>query len=691
MAYTTKSVDQIKANIILNIIQNVSEINDANVGSVLDYFATAFSQEIEEQYGDLDDIYTGTRISTATEDDLDELGTLLGVDRNLGSKASGFVTFRRNAPASPEFTISADKLIATQPDAENTQFQFIIKNDVTFKSSITDETQTFRNGVYDYKLDQRFIDSLTSIDGTVSAAPNTFIQGTDYSLVEDFDGTILDLTNFSLVNDCETIGDWSIGDEADTPTDNTSEYYQGTQSLNMLKSGTISSKLSYSRTLPSVISIVDKEAFVMVYIKDATELAKILKITIWNGSSSGLTNSLELDYLAANLIVGWNRLSIDRTSASNTVNGNPDAVNINYLKIEVTTSANSDTFVAGDLMMDMWFLANSESYEGMIVRFDKDQTQPDTNTDIVVDYVPLSYEVEVEADEVGVGYNVAKGTIIFKVSNFPNTDRIYNYKTYTNGINLETDDVYRDRIQNATQLKTNATIDAIRYNVLDLDYVQSCTVIDTPDKSTSNENIIFNTGVDKYTLLHEVAQDNVSLIVGNSLGSSDYVNGTDFILTEENEIDFGIGGVAPSDTATFYVSYGYKWLGHFFVYVVGDAGSLTALQLQEVEDVVEDTRSAGTVPHVIEPTYVSIDISLGLTIDPTFTEVTIQDNTETAIESYINSLGTGGDVLLAGVISAAMAVDGVTNVSITDIAGGGVSDYTIDEDEVAQSGVISIS
>ena len=38
-----------------------------------------------------------------------------------------------------------------------------------------------------------------------------------------------------------------------------------------------------------------------------------------------------------------------------------------------------------------------------------------------------------------------------------------------------------------------------------------------------------------------------------------------------------------------------------------------------------------------------------------------------------------------------MDIEGVNNVVVTDIGGGGSSDYTINEDQVAQSNVVTLS
>jgi len=416
--------------------------------------------------------------------------------------------------------------------------------------------------------------------------------------------------------------------------------------------------------------------FMSLYIKDATELAKISNVTIYYGSSSGITNSYEFSIDSSDLSTGWNRIVLDWSDSDTTTNGTPDNININHLKIKVTTNNTTDTFSAGELMMDFWFLAQYESYEGDIIQWDKDETLPDSSSNFEIEYVPLSLEVPVTAVAIGDEYNVTKGKVIYQVNVSPYIDRIYNYEIFSGGVDVESDEDYKDRIQNATQLKTNATVAAITYNILDLDFVKSVSVIDTPTETKSDEAIVFVSGVSKYTLSQEVAQDNTNLEIR-----------TDYILTPyTNEIEW-LGVNDPSAGATFYVSYDYEDLGRFECYVVGQNGSLTTAQLSQVEDVVDETRSAGVVGVVTEPTYISQNVEINLDTETTYTRSEVEEDVESAITLYVNNLEVGDDVLVSGIVNAVMNVEGVENVTVVTPA----SDTTIDDDEKAEIGTITIN
>lgn len=689
MAYIKKSTDDIANNVKINFVQNVDEINDVNVGSALDTYTTAIAQEIAQSYENQDEVYNASRITYASDDDLEQLGLLVGIERNSGSRASGYVTFIRNSAAESAFNISAGSIISTQPNTELEQLKFIVNETKTFPLSIS-YSQEFKNGIYKYRLDERFIDSISSFTGTTGAAANNFIEDTDYSIEEDYNGVIIDISTLTTIDDCSTVADWTEDDEALAPTQNTGIYLESGGSINMQKSGTTSSKLSYYNTLSTAVDITNNAVFYNVYILDETTLAKIKTITCHIGSGGALTNSYSKAF--TDLTVGWNQLKLDYKTDNLTISGNIDIGNVNYLEIEVETNSNSDTFAAGDLLLDFIFMSQYENYYGDVIVFDQDYDIPDNATDFIVTYVPLSVDVEVQADSVGVDYNVNIGKIVYKVSSIPNVDRIYNYEAMSNGIDKESDTSLRDRIQNASSVQNVATAEALKYNVLALEFVRSCTVIDLPEYTAPTETFTYSTGTDKYALTKEVAQDDDYLTVSGIVSSTPttFTKNVDYILNDNNEIDFSVGGDNPDDATDVEVDYKYKWLGHVNVFVVGKLGELTSTQLTEVEEVVEEKKSVGVVVTVTEPTYISVDISAELYIDDSYTASNVIESVETAISDYLDTLDVGDNVLFAGIINIIMDVSGVTNVTITDIGGGGAADLTIDSDEIAKKGTLTI-
>lgn len=688
MTYTKKTTNEIKSNIVINFVQNVDSINDVNIGSALDIFTTALSLELAEQYDDLDIVYNACRISTATGTDLEEIGLIVGVERDTGTQATGTVSFIRDSTATSNITIPIGTTVATQPNTGETQYQFTTTESAILYPEIEDEEHTFVDGLYLYKLDSRFFDSITQIDGTLSSSAHTFIQNTDYEIEEDYEGVVINPDNIELINDCETAGDWTPN-STNTITANTSIFLEGSQSLNCIKSNTTFRSFLCRATFATTFDMTSKSLFCNFYIKDSTVLTKLDGVGIQ--VSSDVSWSEYFSKTKEDLQVGWNQVILDRSDSTIEKSGNPDYTEMKYISVGLGTKNTSDTFSAGDVMFDFIYISTYENYKGDVINFLQTGDNPDDGTTIEVDYVPLSVDIECQAEDVGNNYNVGTGQVTYKVTSLSTINRVYNYIPFTSGVDIETDVDYRERIQSAGDLIDVSTISAIRANVLDLSFVKTCTVNDLPLKNTE-EAYVYNSTTKKFTLDQAVAQDNTNLVISDtSGGTADYVKGTDYVLTDENEIDFDQGGTEPTNGATIYVTYDYKKLGYFEVFVSGLLGELNTFELEEIEDVVIEKKAAGVSYEIKQPTYIDVVVAATLTIESDADTTTVETNVETVIQNYINLREIGGDVLLAGIIDVVMGVDGVTNVSVTDIGGGGAADYSIDVDEKAVASTITLS
>ena len=157
------------------------------------------------------------------------------------------------------------------------------------------------------------------------------------------------------------------------------------------------------------------------------------------------------------------------------------------------------------------------------------------------------------------------------------------------------------------------------------------------------------------------------------------------------EIEFGQGGDDPDDGTTTYTTYNYNKLGHFDLLVAGELGNLTSSQLQTITDVVEDTISVGVTYTINQPTYTEVDVTVTLDINSNFDATAVKDNVKNVITEYIKSLEISDDVLVAGIINVAMDVEGVENMTVDDIGGGGSVDYVIATDEIAVPGTITVN
>ena len=93
-------------------------LNDRNPGSVLRTLAEAFAREFAVISQQLNLVYESAFVETATGRDLDQVASLVGLQRRGATHAVGEVVFRRSTPAPAEITIPAGTLVST-PNAPN--------------------------------------------------------------------------------------------------------------------------------------------------------------------------------------------------------------------------------------------------------------------------------------------------------------------------------------------------------------------------------------------------------------------------------------------------------------------------------------------------------------------------------------------------------------------------------------------
>jgi len=98
-------------------------------------------------------------------------------------------------------------------------------------------------------------------------------------------------------------------------------------------------------------------------------------------------------------------------------------------------------------------------------------------------------------------------------------------------------------------------------------------------------------------------------------------------------------------------------------------------------------KAAGVNIQVLGPTKVVQDVTVTVTDDGRLSEATMKYNIEQAIESYINNLILGDDIIQNMLIKAIMAVDGVADITLTTPA----NNITINYNQIARTGEITIS
>jgi len=689
--FTEKTQEEIVNGILIEIVVNVDEVTDVNVGSVLRSFVEAISAELYDLYIQLDNVYQGTRIDYSTGIDLDNLGELVGVVRKQGTKSEGNVSFIRRTPALGDFTIPAGTIVSTQPNTAEEQLRFVVSANTTFSATIAGESNKFVNGIYDYALDERFISSISSLTGTAGGGGFTFTEGVDFQVIRNVSNVVIDVNTIVECDACDATTDWNSGAGATAIALDNADFKQGTGSLKLGKSTAGAATVYYDKTLGSVKDATGRDGFLWIYVNGAGTLAKINYLTIAFGSGGSSANSFSYKLYQRDLAIGWNPLKIPFNAAETITQGFPNHQAMNYLRFTITTNLATDTMASGDLKMDYWIVSESQDYVGDAVQFIQTGTLPDTGTNFLTSYVPLSKEALCDSEAVGTKYNVNRMKILYKVSFIVNVDSVMNYVSQSGGTDVEADDDLRERIKNAVHLASKATAEALRQNILAIEGIISVVVDDMPSKTKSNEahtHISF-AATPSQALDFEVAQDDPDFEITGTRGGAPvtFVKNTDYYISD-SEVFWVDDAKNPDNSTIFYTDYNYRWLGHVEIFVIGSTIPLPPAIGVLVTAAIDDTRSAGIDATWAEPTVVPVNVDVDIAVDVvgghTFT--TVSAAVKSVIEDFLNAKDIGSDVYLAEIIDQVMETPGVINVVVNVPA----ADVLISSGEVARAGTVTV-
>jgi uncharacterized phage protein gp47/JayE len=697
MGITIKEQDDIINDILIDLVENVTRINDLNPGSVIRTLAEALAQETYLQYEQLKSIYDGTRILTATDDDLDNIGAIIGVKRIDGGYASGLVTFIRNSVATSNFTIPSDTVVSTQPGLTNV-YQYTTTENATFNATIPSEVHSFYSGVRRYKLSQRLIGAITSLTGTKSSAFKSFVKDTDYAIKSLFEGYIVtDNSSIVVLDACSSTAGWTGSTDAIAVGLEGTDKIEGTNALKLGKSGTTQEFLYYTKELSSTTDIESKKVFVNLKILDQTALDKIEKVNIYLSSDTTPTNNYYKKVIDVDdLSIGWDEYVIDYLTDSNITRlGSPNPTQIKSIKIEFELPATTTVFTSGDILLDFIYASTADYYTGDIIEFISYSRYPDDSTNMTFNWKPLSLDINCIAEEIGADYNVSKDSVIYKVSSVPYINSVNNYVSLTNGTDIETDDNYRQRIQNAASSPGKASINALENALLSIPGVVSVIVDDLPERTIEDEAQIFNDNTLKNKLLNEVAfvDDNVTptniLVTDTFGGTADYTYVTDYELDDNNYIVWNSGGTNPTHEDIFYVDYQCNWLGHVEILVAAQTFPITQTLSDLIDEVILETKAAGVSVTWKEPDVVQVNIECDVTVntDAGYNSDTVKEEVQSALINWLNNMQINENVLLSEFYKIVMNVSGVSNVEIVDWNGDTVapfSDITIASTEIAR-------
>lgn len=152
-----------------------------------------------------------------------------------------------------------------------------------------------------------------------------------------------------IMDACDVTTDWTISG-SNSISVNTTTYVTSTGALNMIKSdGTSADMNIYKATIKT--EGTGNTMKISVYVKDAAALAKLAAADCFEfrvGSDS--TNYYWEKYAASDFAVGWNTISMVIADATEALS--PDINELDYTWLQFSTVLATDTFAAGDLIID---------------------------------------------------------------------------------------------------------------------------------------------------------------------------------------------------------------------------------------------------------------------------------------------------------------------------------------------------
>ncbi|MBI4835194.1 MAG: DUF2341 domain-containing protein [Planctomycetes bacterium] len=161
----------------------------------------------------------------------------------------------------------------------------------------------------------------------------------------------------TLVDNCDATAGWTAS-AAGSVSLNNSLYREGAGAVNCIKTGLTTTQVFFYKTI-AVTNMQNKWLNVWVYINNQATLNKIGLMEVFALKSDYSWYIYKSPILPASLQVGWNLLSLDTANPSGTF-GTPDLTQVNQIRLDVDTNTIDKTYAAGDIIMDYWFLSNTQ-------------------------------------------------------------------------------------------------------------------------------------------------------------------------------------------------------------------------------------------------------------------------------------------------------------------------------------------
>lgn len=190
-------------------------------------------------------------------------------------------------------------------------------------------------------------------ESVTSGTQHTFTNtGTDLrfkATTGDIYDSVLSMTQ---IDSMDAITDWNYTPNT-TISVNSTTFKEGTGSVNVNKTGVAAAFAGINKTLGSQHDFTGKSVYLWLYVKDATEYAK-LQVTgsftfgFGNDNSNYYTWSVD----KADISIGWNLIGPFNTDNISSTTGSPSLTTFDFVQARLFSVASATTWTAGSYMID---------------------------------------------------------------------------------------------------------------------------------------------------------------------------------------------------------------------------------------------------------------------------------------------------------------------------------------------------
>jgi len=184
------TVDTIYSNLKSTFLSKQNKLSDIDEPGVVYAILYGIAKELTDLYETTAQIINRAFIDTATGEDLDRIGSLVGCTRKGGTKATGTLRFSRTTPADRDYLIPKGTRARTPLQPDKTYLSFQITEDAILQegqTSVDVAAESVANG-NKYNVNANKVIILeTKINGVTNVTnPSPFTGGTDDESDEDY-------------------------------------------------------------------------------------------------------------------------------------------------------------------------------------------------------------------------------------------------------------------------------------------------------------------------------------------------------------------------------------------------------------------------------------------------------------------------------------------------------------------------